>query len=127
MMNSKQLIAHDMYKAMKGYLETIKQSYKNFMHKGMSTVHTEMVENFNQQLHYTIGKKYIKVIKGTSVHSFIMIEDDAKFKKGDILMAATWATPARNKARGNVFESYSVDWMGPKYLVGSYNGYSNRG
>ena len=45
-----------------------------------------------------------------------MKNDDAKFKKGDILKAASFNSPARNQARGNIFEKYSVAWTGPHYL-----------
>ena len=39
-----------------------------------------------------------------SVWDFIVAsENDKKFQVGDILMAAGWRGPARNKARGNVF------------------------
>lgn len=76
---------------------------------------------FAENLKFEEGRKYIKVTKKisdnqTHVWGFIMKDDDQKFKKGDILMAASWASPARNKARGNIFEDYSVRWTGPHYL-----------
>ena len=40
------------------------------------------------------------------------------FKVGDILKAAGYRAPALNKARGNIFESYSVAWTGPHYIAG---------
>lgn len=76
---------------------------------------------FAENLKFEEGRKYIKVTKKisenqTHVWGFIMKDDDQKFKKGDILMAASWASPARNKARGNIFEDYAVRWTGPHYL-----------
>ncbi len=53
------------------------------------------------------------------VWGFIVKTDtDKKFRKGDILKAASWAAPARNKARGNILEGdFSwVRWTGPEYL-----------
>jgi len=62
------------------------------------------------------GKKYIKIIRDSSAHSFIVKEDDGKFKKGDILMASTWTTPAKNQARGNLFTGFYIEWTGAIYL-----------
>ena len=74
------------------------------------------VVEFKNGIKHFYNTKYIKVIRvdnQTSVHSFIVnIHDDKKFKYGDILKAASWKTPARNFARGNVFEEYKVQWTG---------------
>ena len=74
------------------------------------------VEEFKNGIDHVCGSKYIKVTRSsnqTSVHSFIVkIHNDKKFKYGDILKAASWKTPARNFARGNVFEEYKVKWTG---------------
>jgi len=59
---------------------------------------------------YLHGRKYIHVIMThgqisgyqRSSHSWIMINDDKKFKQGDILKSASWKAPARNFSRGNV-------------------------
>ena len=80
----------------------------------------QRVVEFSEGLTFEEGRKYVKVVKtlGTQqmVWGFLMKEDDKKFKKGDILMAASWAAPARNKPRGNIFEDYDVRWTGPHYL-----------
>jgi len=62
------------------------------------------------------GSKYVKLISDRSVWGFVVKKDSDKFKRGDILLAASWAAPATNKARGNIFEEYSVAWTGPMYL-----------
>ncbi len=78
------------------------------------------VVEFAEGITFEEGRKYIKVVKtlGTQqmVWGFIVKEDDQKFKAGDILKAASWAAPARNKPRGNLFEDYSIAWTGPHYL-----------
>ena len=78
------------------------------------------VVEFAESIQFEEGRKYLKVTKKlgtqTMVWGFIMKEDDKKFKKGDILKAASWSAPARNKARGNIFEEYDVRWTGPNYL-----------
>jgi len=74
-------------------------------------------EKFASELRVEEGRKYIKVIAGSSVWGFIMKEDDKQFKKGDILKAASWSAPARNRARGNILDdAYFIRWTGPLYL-----------
>jgi dTDP-4-amino-4,6-dideoxygalactose transaminase len=72
------------------------------------------IKEFEDALEMKFGSKYIKILSGGSAHSFIVNTDkDAKFKKGDILMAASWSSPARNKPRGNIFDgTYRVRWTG---------------
>ena len=64
------------------------------------------------------GKKYIKIVCGNSVAAFVVgVDNDKKFKKGDILKPAGWAAPARNAARGNILDgNYPINWTGPLYL-----------
>ena len=82
----------------------------------LSDVNRRMIAEFDATLSVNEGKKYIKVVKDNSVWGFVVKEDTAKFKRGDILKAASWASPATNKARGNVFDGYRINWTGPNYL-----------
>jgi len=72
------------------------------------------------QLSIVEGRKYLKVIRTDNqktVWGFIQKEDDKQFRAGDILKAASWAAPARNKPRGNVLDGgYTIRWTGPEYL-----------
>ena len=82
----------------------------------------EANREFRESLRVEEGRKYLKVTKRlgtqTMVWGFIVKGDNDKlFRKGDILKAASWASPARNKARGNIFDDYDVRWTGPHYLV----------
>jgi len=101
---------------MNNLLEAIKADY--LFATGTSDVQKRMTKRFNESLSFKSGKKYIKVLHDRSVWGFIVnVDDDAKFKKGDILMAASWASPARNKPRGNILDGgYKVQWTGPQYL-----------
>jgi O-glycosyl hydrolase len=69
-----------------------------------------------------VGRKYAKIVRerDVSVWGFVQLQDDDKFKAGDILMASSWSAPARNKARGNVLtgDLSMVQWQGPEYLRG---------
>lgn len=103
-------------------LTEIKNEYYDYMTRRgklteLSAHQQKMVEEFNNGLEVTEGKKYIKVISNRSVWGFIMKDADKKFRKGDILKAAGWNAPARNAARGNIVDGgYSICWTGPHYL-----------
>lgn len=59
----------------------------------------------NKQFYAVVGRKYLHVImedNQRSSHSWVMITDDKKFRRGDILKSASWNAPARNFVRGNV-------------------------
>lgn len=104
------------------YINHILNDYKSFMnpdnHSGESDkeVALEMIDRF--KIEVDKGSKYLKIItnNGTqrSAHSFICIRDMGKFTSGDILKPASWAAPARNFARGNLFQGdfSKIRWMG---------------
>ena len=108
-------------------IENIKADYLNWTTRcagakgldALTETNKEMIAEFNEKITYKVGTKYIKVFtEGRSVWGFVVNTDnDKKFRKGDILMAASWAAPARNKARGNILDGgYTIRWTGPLYL-----------
>lgn len=99
-----------MNEAIENLLTTIKESYR------AGKWREEMVERFENGLEVQEGRKYIKVISGGSAWGFIVKGEDKKFQTGDILKAASWSAPARNAARGNIFDDYTIHWTGPEYL-----------
>jgi predicted metallo-beta-lactamase superfamily hydrolase len=117
---------NEMKKAVDNLLEAIKNDYINWTSSNgkreLTEINKNMISEFCDNLTYKVGKKYIKIVKGDhgsqSVWGFVVnTTNDKKFREGDILKAASWATPARNHARGNVFEDeYSVQWTSPHYM-----------
>lgn len=119
----------DMSVAVEVLVEAIKTDYRDWMNYSFgglaakredgaeySETNKDMIERFEKSLSVEEGKKYIKIVSGGSVWGFIVKATDSKFKSGDILKAASWASPAKNAARGNVFDGYSIAWTGPHYL-----------
>ena len=101
----------------------IKEDYVRFAEAGgrgmpePGTYFAEQLETFDDNLEFKEGKKYIKVLRERAVWGFIVnVENDPKFTYGDILMANSYTTPARNKPRGNVFGEYRAPWTGAEYL-----------
>ena len=78
----------------------------------------------NKKMDLTLkpGRKFIKVVNGTSVWGFVAKVDGVHkglpMLKGDILKAAGWRAPAKH-SRGSIFDSEmhkSFSWTGPNYL-----------
>ena len=65
------------------------------------------------------GRKYVKVVVGDSVHTFVNREN------GDILKAASYKAPAKNGVRGSIFaEDFGMSAVGPYgalYITGGGN------
>ena len=105
-----------------GLVDNIQQDYLNWTSrngtKELTDINKRMIDEFNSTVAVKEGNKYIKIICGSSVWGFVVnTEKDKLFNKGDILKAAGWAAPARNKARGNILDGgYSIQWTGPRYL-----------
>ena len=94
------------------------ESWQTLGGKTRTEVQAQMLDEYINTIRIEEGRKYIKVITRSSVWGFIVKGKDSKFQVGDILMAAGWAAPARNKARGNVLSGdlSMVRWTGPEYL-----------
>ena len=75
----------------------------------------DMIADYNREISYSAGSKYVKVVTGNSVWGFVVrVHNDKKFRFGDNLKPAGWATPARNFSRGNVVDRdfRGVSWTG---------------
>lgn len=98
------------------YIDHIKADYMRWQGKvgKHNEIVEEMIRDYVDSVHVEQGSKYIKVITQKSVHSFIVVKPDAKFKFGDILKAASWASPARNFNRGNIMDKVfgNATWTG---------------
>lgn len=114
----------EMTERLDALLDHMRADYKAWADHGPDPHGTRasMYEEYSDSLDYTIGKKYIKVLKRegdnhSSVCAFVVnVDNDKKFNYGDILMPAGWAAPARNFARGNIFDTERgferVRWTG---------------
>lgn len=104
--------------AMNLLLDNITNKYERFARTADFGQVEDKVQKFADELNVEFGRKYIKIIAGTSVWGFINIANH-DFEYGDILKSKNWKTPALNQARGNIFDDvYSIDWTGPLYISG---------
>jgi len=93
------------------------EDYAKFMPE-TSEVRTMMNKEYVEDFEIKHGKKYIKIINGHGCTAFVVaVDDDVRFRKGDILKPAGYNAPARNAARGNILDgNYPINWTGPLYL-----------
>ena len=94
------------------------EDYAKFMPPTKSDVTAKMNADYADNFDIRYGKKYIKIVeKGGGVKAFVVgVDNDKKFKKGDILLPAGFNAPARNFARGNILDGgYGIAWTGPLY------------
>ena len=104
--------------AMDNLLVKIQENYDNWGGNRM---------NRTLDLNLMVGRKFIKVVKGSSpgqrsVWGFVAkvdgVHKGVPMLKGDILKAAGWSAPAKH-SRGSIFDSEmhkSFSWTGPNYL-----------
>ena len=105
----------DLQQGIQNLIDTMVEAYATW-EKSLDWDDSKSTE-FADKNRTTEGKKYIKIISDNSCTAFIVKNDDKRFRKGDILMSASWNAPARNSARGNVLEgNYPINWTGPLYL-----------
>lgn len=112
-----------MEKALEKLLEAIAADYYNWTRRSFEANGYDMdrqeskANEFKDQLEVKKGRKFIKIMTEGSVWGFVNLTHE-KFEEGDILKAANYNAPALNRARGNIFEDYSVAWTGPHYIAG---------
>ncbi len=111
-----------MREAIERVLDSMREDYCRWNRSGRDIsekILSDMERDFCEGLEVTEGSRYWKIISdkrnSRSVSGFICKAGDKKFREGDMLKAASWATPARNFARGNVLDGTGVDrvrWTG---------------
>lgn len=101
------------------YLDHIKGDYITYMTRNrenaIDDIVNHMIEKFRAGVGFEVGPKYIKVIAGRSVHSFI-VNKAGKFPLGAVLKSASWKAPATNFARANLLDRKTwtnrITWTG---------------
>ena len=117
----------DYVDALGNLMQGIKDDYAgwgsnpNDLSDSQKDIRLKMIDEFNKGLDIKSGKKYDKVITGTSVWGFIAKDDGVHkgipHKMGDVFKAAGWASPAK-WARGSIFSDKKFySWTGPDYLI----------
>lgn len=115
-----------MNKEIASYLEHIVADYDRWTNQSIAQdpitkrIREQMFNEFKTNIRIDEGSKFFKIVtnggggSGGSCHSFIVKNDMGKFKRGDILKAASWRAPAKNFSRGNVLTGNfsNVRWTG---------------
>ena len=108
-------------------LDGIKKDYANWgndidtLDEPQKSIRLKMIDEFNNGLRLSHGRKYIKVIQNGSVWGFIAVTDGVlkgiPYKFGDVFKAAGWRAPAKH-VRGSIYLDRTdwFHWTGPRYL-----------
>ena len=106
------MVKSDLATALIGYKDAILADYSKFL-TNLDHLNDDYKDKF--AIEFAEGSKYVKIVAisaggSRSVHSFV------EKSNGNIWKAASWASPARNFTRGNVFDANSyaknVRWTG---------------
>ena len=93
-------ILHKNTKEFISFFKGVDRIYVDYMKGTFPTLAAE-------EMTFTQGSRYIKIIRGTSAHCFV------DRTNGDVLKAASWRAPAKH-ARGNIFaHDNGLDRVGP--------------
>jgi hypothetical protein len=101
--------------AVDNLLDGIKKDYAGW------TTWDEGINRFNDELSVKPGRKFDKVMKGTSVWGFVAkkngVHKGITYFVGDVFKAASWRGPAKH-VRGSIFSNGTdwYSWTGPNYL-----------
>ena len=101
--------------AVENLMENIKKDYCKW------SSNERMIKEFNENVRFKRGKKYTKIIQGSSVWGFVAngngILKGIPYEEGDVFKAAGWRGPAKH-VRGNIFskDQNYFHWTGPRYL-----------
>ena len=98
------------------------EDYAKFMPPTKSDTTAKMNAEYVDKFDIRYGTKYIKIVqKDGGVKAFVVgVDNDKKFKLGDILLPAGYNAPARNLARGNILDGdYTIAWTGALYAGGT--------
>lgn len=89
--------------------------------KRLAEMNSLFPKTTHKELTYTKGRKFVKILADRSVWGFVAMTDGSiqgvPYRKGDLLKAAGWRTPAKH-SRGNIFDGTDKwSWTGPHYLL----------
>ena len=99
-------------------LEILKDAIQKDYDRWNAVVFPEKEDARTLDIKFNFGKKYEKVVVNNAAWGFVLLEDDTKFKRGDLLKSAGWSKPARNYARLNIIDDIGK----PQYLAVKWEG-----
>ena len=110
-MNTEQYLSQNHY--VRNFVNEVNETIEAYYKINLPNLEIKKVE-------VSVGNKYIKIIHNNYVWGFISRHDGVlkgyPIKKGDLLKAANWNSPAAH-SRGNIIEgNASYTTYGPNYL-----------
>ena len=112
MSTGKVKLRREVFNAVNTYMEHLQKTYSENSDK--SIVAEQMIRDFANSLSIKRDKQFTRVFVRGSVHSFIVMEDQGKLKRGDILKCLSRVKPDTSFVHGNVLEDRyeKISWTG---------------
>lgn len=107
----------EVFNALNDYVSHLQKDYvawANRDKRASERIREQMIKDFINNLIIKRDKMYTKVIVRDSAHSIIVMENQGKFRRGDILRVANKGKPDLNFVHGNVLEKKyeKITWAG---------------
>ena len=107
-------LRREVFNALNDYLDHLKSDYAKSNQNVNDEIRAHMIKDFADSLKVKKDKVYARVIVRGAVHSFVMISDFGRFKRGDILRALRKTKPDTDFSHGNVLDKKyeKISWSG---------------
>jgi len=104
-------LRREVFNALNDYADHLKTDYVESTNSSPDDL---MAKDFCDTILLKRDKEYSRLFVRGAVHSFIVMEDRGKFKRGDILRPVTRTKPDTSFVHGNVLENKyeKVSWSG---------------
>lgn len=102
-------LRREVFNSLNDYIKHLVDGYKS-----STAPNEQMVKDYQDSMKIKRDKMYTRVFVRGAIHSFIVMKDFGRFKRGDILRPQTRVKPDTDFVHGNVLENKyeKISWAG---------------
>ena len=110
-------LRREVFNAINDYVKHLQidyASHSSITNSRLIEMQDQMIKDFEDSLVLKKDKEFTRVIVRGSIHSFIVMEDKGRLKRGDILRGLNRTKPDTSFSHGNVLEGKyeKISWSG---------------